>query len=169
MKWIAATSALLATALVLAACGSDYGNGNSSNNNSSSSSSTGQVSTADANGQTVLVDGNGMTLYALSAEKNGKFICTDQKCLAAWHPVNSQAKGVDGLSTVKRPDGKQQVAYKGEPLYTFSGDKQQGDTNGEGFKDVGTWHAVTTSGKPADSGSDSDSGGGGGGYGRGGY
>jgi predicted lipoprotein with Yx(FWY)xxD motif len=74
--------------------------------------------------------------------------------------VTGEAKGVDGLSTVKRPGGEQRVAYKGEPLYTFPEDQKAGDAKGEGFKDVGTWHAVTTSGKAADSGS----GGAGGGY-----
>ena len=162
MKRIAA---LLASALLLAACGSDYGN---DNGNSGSSGAGGQVSTADAGSQTVLVNSDGKTLYALSAEKNGKFICTDSKCLATWKPVEGKPEGdVDSLSTVQRPDGAKQVAYKGQPLYTFSGDKAKGDTNGEGFKDVGVWHAVTVSGgkAPSDSG-----GGGGGGYsGRGGY
>ena len=165
------TIALIATAaaLVVAGCGgSDYGGGGSSGSSSSSASPAGgggQISTAknDKLGQTVLVDGNGMTLYALSAEKEGKFICTDSKCLSAWTPVAGDAEGdVGSLAMVNRPDGKQQATYKGQPLYTFSGDKQKGDANGEGFKDVGTWHAVTVSGKPASSG------GSGGGYGSGG-
>jgi predicted lipoprotein with Yx(FWY)xxD motif len=150
---------LLTVVLALAGCGSDYGDGGSSG--SSDASASAKISTAKAGGQTVLVDGDGMTLYALSAEKGGKFICTDAKCLSAWHPVEGKPDGVDGLSTIKRPDGAEQVAYKDQPLYTFSGDKAKGDTNGEGVKDVGTWHAVTTSGE-------STGGGGGGGYGGGG-
>jgi predicted lipoprotein with Yx(FWY)xxD motif len=67
--------------------------------------------------------------------------------------VEGEAKGdVDSLTAVKRPDGKEQVAYKGQPLYTFSGDKAKGDAKGEGVKDVGVWHAVTASGKPASGG-----------------
>ena len=46
--------------------------------------------------------------------------------------------GVKSLSTVKRPDGRRQVAYKGGPLYTFVEDKKPGDMKGNGFKDVGT-------------------------------
>jgi hypothetical protein len=38
-----------------------------------------------------------------------------------------------------------QVTYKGTPLYTFTQDKQAGEMNGQGIKDVGTWSAVTTS------------------------
>jgi len=153
---------LLVTALAVAGCGSDYGDGGSS---SSSSSGGSTISTAqnDKLGQTVLVNGDGMTLYALSAEKGGKFVCTDSKCLSAWHPVVGKPDGdVDSLATVKRPGGDDQVSYKGEPLYTFASDSKKGDANGEGIKDVGVWHAVTVSGKPASSGG---SGGGGGGPG----
>jgi hypothetical protein len=46
---------------------------------------------------------------------------------------------------VKRPEGTVQVTYKGTPLYTFTGDRQSGETKGQGIKDVGTWSVVTTS------------------------
>jgi predicted lipoprotein with Yx(FWY)xxD motif len=142
--------AVIAAALVLAACGSD------------SESDKAAIGTADKDGRTVLVNADGMTLYALSGEKGGKFTCTDAKCLAAWTPVTDEPSGdVDGLGMAKRPDGKEQVTYKDEPLYTFTGDKQEGDVKGDG---VGAWHAVTVDGKPPDSG-----GGGGGGGGYGGY
>jgi predicted lipoprotein with Yx(FWY)xxD motif len=123
------------------------------------------ISTTDKGGKTVLVDSDGMTLYALSSEKGGKFACTDAKCLAAWKPVD-EGGDVEGLGTVKRPDGDEQATYKDEPLYTFSGDKSKDDVKGDGIKDVGVWHAVTVSGgsAPSDSG-----GGGGGGGGYGGY
>jgi predicted lipoprotein with Yx(FWY)xxD motif len=156
------TIALIATvaALAIAGCGGNgngYGGGSSSSGASATSDSGAtQISTAKNAkvGQTVLVNGDGMTIYALSAEKNGKFICTDSKCLALWKPVSGASKGdVGSLAMVNRPDGKQQATYKGEPLYTFTGDKKKGDANGEGFKDVGTWHAVAISGQPASSGS----------------
>jgi predicted lipoprotein with Yx(FWY)xxD motif len=170
MKKIALPAAAALAVLALAACGSgsSYGGGSSSSN-SSSGQGAATIATAknDKLGQTVLVDGNGMTIYALSAEKGGKFICTDSKCLSLWSPVAGDAKGdVGSLAMVNRPDGKQQATYKGQPLYTFNDDKAKGDANGEGFKDVGVWHAVTVSGKPAASGG---SGGSGGGGGAGGY
>jgi predicted lipoprotein with Yx(FWY)xxD motif len=52
--------------------------------------------------------------------------------------------GVQGLATVKRPDGRRQVTFRGGPLYFFVQDKKRGDVNGEGFKDVGVWHAAFT-------------------------
>ncbi|HEY3829193.1 MAG TPA: hypothetical protein VGL57_08360 [Solirubrobacteraceae bacterium] len=97
-----------------------------------------------------------MTLYHLSGEQNGKFICTSSACVGVWHPLIAPASGapsgqVGSLGTVKRPDGTVQVTYKGTPLYTFTGDQQAGETKGQGIKDVGTWSAVTTSssGTPA--------------------
>ena len=36
-----------------------------------------------------------------------------------------------------------QVTFKGAPLYTFTQDTKAGQTNGEGFKDVGVWRATT--------------------------
>jgi len=95
----------------------------------------------------VLANLQGRTLYTLSAEKNGRFICTGT-CLSAWRPLLIAAAtkplGPVPLGTVKRPEGKTQVTYKGRPLYSFSGDSKAGDANGEGITDVGTWHAATT-------------------------
>jgi predicted lipoprotein with Yx(FWY)xxD motif len=96
-------------------------------------------------GKTVLANNRGRTLYSLSVEKHGKFICTGS-CLSIWHPlviqVGVEPKGPVPLGTVKRPDGRTQVTFKGRPLYSFNGDSKKGDANGEGIKDVGTWHAA---------------------------
>jgi predicted lipoprotein with Yx(FWY)xxD motif len=97
-------------------------------------------------GRTVLTANSGLTLYTLSAEKHGRFICKGS-CLADWHPLVVAAgvkpAGPVALGTVKRPDGRRQVTFEGRPLYTFDDDSKRGDANGEGFKDVGTWHAAT--------------------------
>jgi predicted lipoprotein with Yx(FWY)xxD motif len=97
--------------------------------------------------RTVLVNRSGLTLYALSAERRGRFICTDSDCLSFWTPLTvhrgTKPRGTVGsLATIRRPDGKTQVTYEGKPLYTFYEDSR-GDAKGEGFNDVGTWHAVT--------------------------
>jgi predicted lipoprotein with Yx(FWY)xxD motif len=93
----------------------------------------------------VLVDAQGMTLYHLSGEQSGKFLCTGAACVANWPPVSASATGssISGLDAVKRPEGSEQLAYKGEPLYTFGGDKAPGEANGQGIKDGShTWEAV---------------------------
>lgn len=97
--------------------------------------------------ETVLTTNKGKTLYSLSVEKNGKFICTGG-CLSLWKPLvvakSVKPKGPVTLGTVNRPDGRTQVTYKGRPLYSFNADKP-GEANGEGLKDVGTWHAAKVS------------------------
>ncbi|HTA15502.1 MAG TPA: hypothetical protein VK781_11660 [Solirubrobacteraceae bacterium] len=150
----------LAASLTLAACGSSSSNSGSASQTSTSPpastvSSSGEgaavVKTASNTslGATVLVDAQGMTLYSLSGEQNGKFICTSSACLHVWHPLSASAGtpsgSVGSLATVKRPDGTEQVTYKGMPLYTFAPDQKPGDTSGQGIKDVGTWAVVKTS------------------------
>lgn len=97
-------------------------------------------------GKTVLTTTKGRTLYSLSAEKHGKFICT-ASCLSVWHPLlvpsGVRPTGPVKLGTIARPEGGTQVTYKGKPLYRFGGDSKAGQANGEGIKDVGTWHAAT--------------------------
>jgi predicted lipoprotein with Yx(FWY)xxD motif len=101
--------------------------------------------TVESLGETVLTNNAGHTLYSLSVEKNGKFICIES-CLSTWHPLTVAAgthpTGPVKLGTVKRPDGRTQVTYKGRPLYAFAGDSKAGQAGGEGLRDVGTWHAA---------------------------
>jgi predicted lipoprotein with Yx(FWY)xxD motif len=147
----------VAASLLLAACGSSSTSSNTSSSAAStqpaaqtSGSSSGAVKSASNSLGTVLVNSQGKTLYHLSGEVNGTFICTSSACLTVWHPLIASSSGtpsgeVGSLGTVKRPEGTMQVTYKGTPLYTFTGDKQAGETKGQGIKDVGTWSAVTTS------------------------
>jgi predicted lipoprotein with Yx(FWY)xxD motif len=135
---------------------------------SSRSGSKAVVKTMKVDGSTILVNRRGMTLYHLSVERRGHFICTNATCLSLWKPLvvarGVTPKGANSLSVVKRPDGRRQVAYRGGPLYTFVQDRKPGDTKGNGFKDVGVWRIVRTVGTtstPAPSN--------GGGYGGGGY
>ena len=109
--------------------------------------------------KTILVTRSGMSLYSLSVERRGKFICTNGACLSLWKPLTvakgTTPTGVRGLSTVKRPDGRIQVAYKGGPLYTFAGDHKRGDVKGNGFKDVGVWRVAVVGGSSSSSSSGS--------------
>ncbi len=96
--------------------------------------------------KTVLVAANGHTLYTLSKETTHHIICKGSACLATWPPLKI-AKGVTPvgaahLGVMKRSEGFMQVTLNGRPLYRFSGDAKKGDANGEGLKDVGTWHVA---------------------------
>jgi predicted lipoprotein with Yx(FWY)xxD motif len=104
-------------------------------------------------GKTVLTTLKGQTLYSLSAEKHGRFICIGS-CLSVWHPLRvprgTRPTGPVKLGTIERPEGGTQVTYRGKPLYRFGGDAKAGDANGEGIKDVGTWHAATVASPPVE-------------------
>jgi predicted lipoprotein with Yx(FWY)xxD motif len=104
-------------------------------------------------GKTILVTGSGLTLYSLSAERHGRFICTSAFCLSLWKPLvvarGVKPTGVSGLTVVKRPDAKRQVAFRGAPLYRFVQDTKPGQVKGNGFKDVGVWRVVTVGGSAA--------------------
>ena len=73
----------------------------------------------------VLVNAEGRTLY--TGPLNCAGACTD-----TWTPVVAPAiAGVSGeFTAVKRADGMRQWAYKGAPLYSFSGDLDVGDVSG---------------------------------------
>jgi predicted lipoprotein with Yx(FWY)xxD motif len=148
----------LAASVLLAACGSSSpskpttsaGQSQPAVTQSSAGGSSALVKTASNTklGETVLVDAQGMTLYHLSGEQGGKFICATSACTQVWHPLMAPSGGapsgsVGSLGTVARPDGSKQVTYKGTPLYTFAQDTAPGQANGQGFRDVGTWTAVT--------------------------
>jgi predicted lipoprotein with Yx(FWY)xxD motif len=130
---------------------------------SSNSGKKAVVKTTKVGGQTILVDRRGMTLYHLSVEKQGHFICKDTTCLSLWKPLvvarGVTPTGAKSLGVVRRPDGRRQVAYKGGPLYTFVQDRKPGDMKGNGFRDVGVWRVVTvagtTSSQPSSGGSGS--------------
>ena len=148
---------MLAVSVLLAACGSSSSTSTSSTQASQTAASQSEgasvavvkTATSSSLGKAVLVDAQGMTLYALSGEQNGKFICSTSACEGVWHPLTvspgTTPSGSVSLGTVKRPNGSVQVTYNGMPLYTFAQDHAAGEANGQGVKDVGTWSAVTPS------------------------
>ncbi|MGW1028772.1 SCO0930 family lipoprotein [Streptomyces sp. NPDC002577] len=101
----------------------------------------------------IVVDKNGMTVYRFMKDSAWpmKTACTGA-CVEKWPVVEpvakSDTKGIvkKGFVTFNRPDGLKQQALNCWPLYTFSGDKEPGDTNGQGVG--GTWYAVSPDGKP---------------------
>jgi predicted lipoprotein with Yx(FWY)xxD motif len=84
-----------------------------------------------------LVDSKGMTLYNLKTDSQGMSTCTGE-CVGMWPEFYVEKITVPGglsashFGTITRNDGKKQTTYKGMPLYYFTGDKEPGDTNGNG-------------------------------------
>lgn len=93
-----------------------------------------------------LVDSRGMTLYYFKNDSGGKSACAGP-CVEKWplFSVGSAAVSstldASNFGTITRDDGKKQTTYKGMPLYYFAGDKNPGDTNGQGVKDI--WFVAT--------------------------
>jgi predicted lipoprotein with Yx(FWY)xxD motif len=86
-------------------------------------------------------DANGMTLYTYDKDAAGQSNCYD-KCAVNWPPLKADAGAAANgeWSVVERKDGSKMWAYKGQPLYTFIGDKKAGDVNGDGKG--GVWHVA---------------------------
>jgi predicted lipoprotein with Yx(FWY)xxD motif len=118
--------------------------------------STGHAATVGVAGTgigNVLVDSQGRTLY-LFAKDQGTTSACGGACATAWPPLRASGKPVAGtgvksslLGTIKRSDGKPQVAYNGHPLYLYVGDQKAGDTSGQGITAFGGgWYTLTASG-----------------------
>lgn len=92
----------------------------------------------------ILADKNGMTLYTFDKDVagSGKSAC-DGGCAAKWHALfaANAAKDMGEFSIVVRNDGRKQWAYKGRPLYLWTGDSKAGDATGDGVG--GVWHKAT--------------------------
>jgi predicted lipoprotein with Yx(FWY)xxD motif len=95
----------------------------------------------------ILTTNTGRTLYVFSEDPKGKSACTGT-CAAVWPPLTvpkgQHVSGVSGLGTIKRSDGKLQVALNGHALYRYSGDTAAGQVKGQ--KVDGDWFVETTSG-----------------------
>ncbi len=121
------------------ASGSGYGSG------SSSHGVTVNVAQSTALG-TILVDGKGMTLYAWKNDQPGVSTCAG-KCLANWPPLLASGTLTAGtgltasdFGTAQTTDGRTMITYNNQPLYYFIGDKNPGDTKGQGIGNV--WFVV---------------------------
>ena len=87
------------------------------------------------------VDDGGYTLYTFDKDTQGKSAC-NAACAQNWPPAvaNADDTASGDWSFVKSADGKNQWAYKGQPLYRFVMDKSPGETKGDGVK--GMWHTA---------------------------
>jgi predicted lipoprotein with Yx(FWY)xxD motif len=109
----------------------------------SDAAAPGVVTTQAIPGGAVFADIAGRTLYTSDADGQGKSACTGD-CTRNWSPLAAAwlASATGDWTLVTRDDGSKQWAFKGKPLYVFTGDHKAGDVNGDGA--AGGWHAVVT-------------------------
>ncbi|MER8032491.1 SCO0930 family lipoprotein [Streptomyces bauhiniae] len=102
----------------------------------------------------IVVDKNGRTVYRFLKDKAWPKSVSNclGACLEKWPAVapvsedDTQGVKKKGLMPFTRSDGAKQMSVNCWPIYTFTGDKAPGDTNGQGVG--GTWYAVSPEGKP---------------------
>jgi len=152
---IAAATAVPLAVLTLAACG---GSGQAATASNGPPKAVGgkpaTLGVASSSGLgKFLVDSRGRTLYLFQKDSGTRSACTGA-CAASWPPLRASGKPVVGsgvtaskVTTAARSDGAPQVVYDGHPLYLFSGDKNPGDTNGQGVTAFGAaWYALSPAG-----------------------
>jgi predicted lipoprotein with Yx(FWY)xxD motif len=103
------------------------------------------LSTASLLGSPGFVNTNDRTVYVLSDDTVSSIACTVASgCTGVWPPV-SPPNGIaltTGFTAFARADlgGQMQLAYMNHPLYQYSGDSANGQTNGNGLVSFGgTW------------------------------
>lgn len=102
------------------------------------------VTVVDAGGKNILANTDHLTIYTYDKD-NGSVSTCYNGCAHAWPPVLvADGDEVDApLGLTKRTDGTQQLTVAGKPVYLYSGDSKEGDTNGDGLG--GIWHVVPAS------------------------
>ena len=98
----------------------------------------------------ILVDGEGNTLYGFTNDADGVPTCTAE-CAGTWpaaivegEPVLGEGLDPAVVTVVEGAEGGQQLKAGKWPLYTFSGDAEPGNTNGQGSG--GVWFVVAADG-----------------------
>lgn len=172
----AVAAAALAAAALAAGCGGSSGetasggsSGNSSRTYANGGNSNGGSAEAAAGGATVavansslgqiLVNGQGRAVYLFEKDPGTASTCYDV-CANIWPPVTTSGTPSAGqgavaakLGTTKRSDGTLQVTYDGHPLYTYAGDSNPAQTNGESLVQFGAeWYVLSPAGQAVENG-----------------
>jgi predicted lipoprotein with Yx(FWY)xxD motif len=131
----------LAAAFVVASCSANPSSTDTSPSTSASAALTGaaRIQRVRSPYGDVLGAQDGRVLYRWTNESDGKVKCTDDACVAKWPPMLADggtftvdpSLGALPVTVVSRPDGKQQVAIGGQPVYVMAID-QPGEANCQG-------------------------------------
>ena len=100
-----------------------------------------------------LADNQGRTLYLFAGDRpNASTLSAAGR--AVWPPFTSAAtpRAIGGaqvsrIGTITGASGVPQVTYNGHPLYYYVGDKQPGQTHGQGLLEFGArWYVLSANG-----------------------
>jgi len=94
--------------------------------------------TANVNGSPAFVTAGQMPIYVDSADKTDESFCTSVgNCLGLWPAVIAPSGTLSAgfTSFVRSDNGQVQLAFNGQPLYTFVGDTQADVATGIGIAD----------------------------------
>lgn len=105
---------------------------------------TAPLSTATLKGSAGFVNSANHTVYVFDADLNTPNASTcNSGCSGVWPPV-TVAAGTSlpaPWASFMRGDGRTQLSYQTRAVYTYSGDANPGDTNGDGLNvSGGVWH-----------------------------
>ena len=110
------------------------------NSNAKAASIASVMLTNNSKYGSILTDGKGYSLYFFTKDTLNSS-CNGQ-CAVIWPAFFADSLTVGAgladsdFTTITRSDGSHQTAYKGWPLYYYSGDSNPGDVNGEDFGGV---------------------------------
>lgn len=84
---------------------------------------------------------SGFTLYTFAKDTTNQSNC-GATCIGNWPPLYAaaEAQSAGDFSVITRSDASKQWAYKGQPLYFYTGDSAAGDIKGE----ITNWSLATT-------------------------
>ncbi len=103
------------------------------------------------------MNSNGYALYVFAPDNHRAVTCTGA-CAGTWPPLMlaSGSRPAAGagvrlalLGSDPDPAGGRVVTYDGWPLYTYAGDVQPGQANGQDIDlNGGEWYVIRPSGRP---------------------
>jgi predicted lipoprotein with Yx(FWY)xxD motif len=159
VKARSAASLLALTALVGAIAGAASGCASAGTGNAASPAGKHvTVKTAKIAGLgAVLVTADGDTLYMFPPDKHRRVTCTGA-CAGTWPPLRLSAGATPAagvgvkaqlLGSLPDPGGGRVVTYHGWPLYTYVGDIEPGEANGQALNLNGApWYVLRPDGSP---------------------
>lgn len=143
MKSVSLIAAAIFAASSVSAMAAGYGSSNSYGATNKAASNYNYVAPQNNAKQAAgyVTDAEGMSLYYFDNDARAVSNCYE-RCATDWPPFYAapDATPYGYFSVILRQDGAYQWAYKGQPLYYWSGDQTPGDRNGDGIG--GLWHIV---------------------------